>query len=230
MVEDNRGGLVICGDLFELWQSNLSKVLTKRVYLLDRFARMGVVYVLGNHDGDLRYFMPHDAAVKLTHPFFQRMCDNFVLRRAGKRFYFTHGHLADQYCSSESPGIGRIAAIYAGLKEDKNGGPMLNKYRTVEDKMEGRLDKLVGLWKRLCGKPNRYTKINRKLKGWAYHNGSIIICGHTHFPGHISGWHYNTGTWAERTNSFVCINDTGTVGVFDWANKTATPNMTELPI
>ena len=32
-VEDNHGRLVICGDLFELWQSNISKVLTKRIWL-----------------------------------------------------------------------------------------------------------------------------------------------------------------------------------------------------
>lgn len=232
MVEDNHGALVICGDLFELWQSNVSKVLTKRVYLLDRLARMGTIYVLGNHDADLRYFMEgsHNGGIQLTHQFFQRMCDSFTLRRAGRVFYFTHGHLADQYCSSETPGIGRITAIYSGLAEDKHGSPMLDKYRTVEDKVVGRLERFVSLWNRLRGKPDRFTEINRKLKGWADHDRSIIICGHTHFPGHIGEWHYNTGTWAERTNSFVLVNDAGTAGVFDWVNREARPNATELPI
>jgi UDP-2,3-diacylglucosamine pyrophosphatase LpxH len=230
MVEDNHGRLVICGDLFELWQSNISKVLTKRVWLLDRFARMEAVYVLGNHDADLRYFMPCNSGVKLTHPFFERMADATTLRRAGKTFYFTHGHLADQYCASETPGVGRITAIYSGLAEDKNGSPMLDKYRTVEDKVVGRLERIVSLWNRLRGKPDRFTEINRKLKDWTDHDHSVVICGHTHFPGRIGDWHYNTGTWAERVNSFACINDAGTVGVFDWANREATPNTTELPI
>ncbi len=67
-VEDNHGRLVICGDLFELWQSNVSKVLTKRMWLLDRLARMEAVYVLGNHDADLRYFVGQQHTW-LGHPF-----------------------------------------------------------------------------------------------------------------------------------------------------------------
>jgi len=232
MVDDNDGQLVICGDLFELWQSNVSKVLTKRVYLLDRLARMRTVYVLGNHDADLRYFMEssYNPGMQLTHPFFYRMCDAFTLRRAGKQFHFTHGHLADRYCSSETPGLGRITAIYSGLAEDRNGSPMLNKYQTVEDKVVGRLARLVSLWNRLRGKPTRAVEINRKLKTWADYEHSVIICGHTHAPGHIGDWLYNTGTWAERTNSFVQVNDDGIVGVFNWVKQQAVSNLTELPI
>ena len=84
------------------------------------------------------------------------------------------------------------------------------------------------------GKPDRFTEIDRALRDWRERNSGteydVIVCGHTHFPGHIGGWHYNSGTWAERTNSFVCIDDNGTAGVFDWTNGRAIPNETELPI
>jgi len=233
MVEQSGSRLVICGDLFELWQSNISKVLTKRVRLLDRLDRMKAIYVLGNHDADLRYFMAGDREW-LNHPFFRRMADSFSQVIGPRRFHFTHGHFADPYCAGDTPGLGRITAIYSGLAEDRNGGPMLDKYRTVEDKVVGRLEKLVSLWNRLRGKPDRFTEINRNLRDWREGKGGtvydVVVCGHTHFPGRIGGWHYNSGTWAERTNSFVRIDDDGTAGVFDWTNGRAIPNETELPV
>ena len=132
-VEQRSGRLVICGDLFELWQSNISKVLTHRKWLLDRLAKMQTTYVLGNHDSDLYYFMLQEGW--LTHPFFHRMCGSCYLKMGGKTFHFIHGHEADPYCASDVPGLGRITAIYSGLAEDRNGGPMLDKYNTVEQKV-----------------------------------------------------------------------------------------------
>ncbi len=232
MVEAVCGRLVICGDLFELWQSNISKVLTKRVWLLDRLDRMKAIYVLGNHDADLRYFLFGEREW-LNHQFFRRMTDSFSQVVGGRRFHFTHGHAADPYCAGDTPGVGRIVAIYAGLAEDRNGSPMLDKYRTVNDKVVGRLEKLVSLWSRLRGEPDRFTAINRKLHELLVQptNGyDVVVCGHTHFPGRIGDWHYNTGTWAERVNSLVRIDNDGTVGVFDWKNGEPIANTIELPI
>jgi len=166
----------------------------------------------------------------LNHPFFRTMQDSLTLNINGRPFHFIHGHQADPYCARDTPGLGRITAIYSGLAEDKHGGPMLNKYRTVEDKVVGRLEKLVSLWNRMRGKPDRFTEIDRRLRDIRDAEAAVVICGHTHFPGRIGEWHYNTGTWAERTNSFVCIDEKGTAGVFDWMNGRATANPTELPI
>ena len=228
LVEDDHGHLVICGDLFELWQSNISKVLTKRIRLLDRLARMEVVYVLGNHDADLRYFVGEQRSW-LDHPFFERMCLACHLNLGDKSFQFIHGHEADPYCSDDTPGLGRITAIYSGLAEDRNGSPMLDEYRTVEQRVVGRMERLVSFWNWLRGKPDRFTEINRGLRDMPP-VADVVICGHTHRPGHIESWHYNCGTWAERTNSFVCITPDGSVGVFDWVDGQAVPNHTELSI
>lgn len=231
-VEADRGRLVICGDLFELWQANVSKVITKRVWLIDRLAAMETVYVLGNHDADLRYFMPGERDW-LNHPFFCRMTDSFSQVIGGRRFHFTHGHIADPYCAGDTPGLGRITAIYSGLAEDEHGGPMLDKYRTVEAKVIGPLERLVSLWGRLRGRPDRFTEINRTLHRLLVEptdGYDVVVCGHTHSPGRIGDWHYNCGTWAERTNSFVRIENDGTVGVFDWIDSRPVANETVLPI
>ena len=226
-VEQRGGRLVICGDLFELWQSNISKVLTHRKWLLDRLAKMQTTYVLGNHDSDLYYFMLQEGW--LTHPFFHRMCGSCYLNMGGKTFHFIHGHEADPYCASDVPGLGRITAIYSGLAEDRNGGPMLDKYNTVEQKVIGPMERLVSIWNWLRRKPDRFTEINRSLHDMPQ-VADVVICGHTHRPGRIGTWHYNPGTWAEHVNSFVFIHEDGTAGVFDWVNGRAVPNPTELPI
>jgi len=225
-VESQNGELVICGDLFELWQANMSRVLTWRRALMDRLAKMGATYILGNHDVDLWYFINTGL---LNHPLLSTMRAYYVTHRGGRGFYFCHGHEADPYCASKNPGLGRITAIYSGLKEDKNGGPMLNKYRTVEDRVVGRMERWVSFWNRLRGKPDRFVSINRNLK-LMIPNEAIVICGHTHLPGRIDDWHYNCGTWAERRNSFVQIDAAGRIGVYDWVGGSPQENRTELRI
>jgi hypothetical protein len=227
MVEDCHAKLVICGDLFELWQSNISKVLTKRISLLDRLARMQTYYVLGNHDADLLYFIGNNW---LTHPFFTRMTRCFAPMCGDiEGFYFTHGHEADAYCASDVPGLGRITAIYTGLAEDKNGGPMHNKYQTVESKVLGPWEKAASLWGQFRGKPSRDVEINRFLRNMRDKRRRTIVCGHTHTAGRIGNWLFNCGTWAEGVNSFVRIED-GVASVHNWANREETPNLMELPI
>ncbi len=227
-VEDNDGEIVIVGDFFELWQANISKVLTSRIWLLDRLARMNAVYVLGNHDADLKYFI--QKVGWLPHPFFDGMC-NFYYAQIGDRFFeFAHGHQVDPYCKNDTPGIGRISAIYTGLKEDRNGGPMLNKYQTVEGRVLGRFGKLFGIKNWITGKLSLAVQMNRELRETADRSVDAIVCGHTHRPGRIGDWLYNCGTWAEGKCSFVKITDDGKTEVFDWVNNKAILNTTELSI
>jgi UDP-2,3-diacylglucosamine pyrophosphatase LpxH len=240
-VEEQQGQLFILGDLFELWQGNVSKVITYRIELLDRLAQWpggGARYILGNHDADLTYFVGHGC--QLDHPFFQLILFGCAKRINGRKFYFIHGHQADPYCKGDTPGFGRIAAIYAGLKEDRNGGPLWNKYKTVEEHSIGRLERWSSILRRLIGKPGRFKAMNLELcQIRSNHECDVIVSGHTHRAGQLwskSGldWGllpiYNTGTWAEQVCSFVVINNQGQVGVFDWANGKPVPNQTRLTV
>lgn len=229
-VEKNNGQLLILGDFFELWQSNMSAVLTAREQLLDRLARMKAIYVLGNHDIDLVHFIHHNW---LGHSFFQRMCLSHTAEVAGRKFHFIHGHQTDDFCSGDTPGLGRITAIYTGLKEDRNGSPLYKgKYPTVEARSIGFLEGWVDFIGRLRGKPGRIQQMNRGLCHLLDRDRSkydVLVSGHTHRAGKIAGWSiYNTGTWAEQTNSFVVISRYGGVGVFDWVDDKAVPNQRKL--
>jgi len=232
---DMKGRLFILGDLFELWQGNVSKVLTARMDLLDRLAKMKAKYILGNHDADLLYFAPPDAQVKLSHPFFEQMVSGYGEQINGKEFYFIHGHQADPYCRGDSPGLGRITAIYSGLREDRHGSPLWNKYRTVEQRSIGRVERFGAFLRRLFGRPNRYKAMNLAFHQLQVSNDvDVLISGHTHYPGQV--WSkgflsiYNTGTWAEQVCSFVTIQQSGEVQVWDWVTGRVVPNSTRLPI
>ena len=93
-VEDCGGEIVIVGDFFELWQANISKVLTSRMWLLDRLEKMNAIYVLGNHDADLCYFIGRSGW--LSHPFFENMCKSYHTYRGSKLFEFIHGHIVGE--------------------------------------------------------------------------------------------------------------------------------------
>ena len=216
-VEAQHGELLILGDLFELWQANWSRVFTYRKHLLDRFAAMGATYILGNHDADLYYFQ---GTSWINHPLFKGMVSAVCRRIGDKKFYFCHGHVADEYCASLHPGLGRITAIYTGLREDRHGGPMLDKYRTVEQRSISRMERLVSVFKLFSGKKDRFTEINQLLLEKV--PGDVVVFGHTHTAGSVKQGGralFNCGTWAERINSFVCVDPRGTINVFDWDSE-----------
>lgn len=223
-VEQQRGELLILGDLFELWQANWSQIFTTRERLLDRFAELKATYILGNHDADLYYFQGTNW---INHPLFRSMVSHVCRFIGGRKIYFCHGHIADEYCASLVPGLGRITAIYTGLREDANGGPMLDKYRTVEQRSIGRMERLVSFFKVFSGKKDRFTEINRLLLE-KVPDADVIVFGHTHSAGKVAApdgrWLYNTGTWAERTCSFVSIEPSGAIQVWNW-NADQTPRM-----
>ena len=233
MVERNKGRLIIVGDLFELWQSNMSLVLTSWNPLLNRLAAMKAIYVLGNHDADLLHFCM--SSHRLSHPFFKTMATSRTEFADGKSFHFTHGHWADSYCAGSIPGIGRITAIYTGLKEDRNGGPFLNKYRTVEAATTGRLEWVSSVIRWFLRKPNR-TQFGRARLRELLDCYDVVVSGHTHLAGQLHTKDgplpiYNTGTWAESTCSFVLVNPYGKVGVFDWVGgRISVPNVTKLKV
>jgi UDP-2,3-diacylglucosamine pyrophosphatase LpxH len=224
-VESQNGQLIILGDLFEFWQANVSKVVMRHLTLLDRLAKMKACYVVGNHDADLLHFC---GTRILGHPFFNQMtpaCDAVV---GGKRFKLVHGHQADPYCASDTPGKGRISAIYSGLWEDRHGSPWINKYETVEEATVGRVERLLSMIHRLLGRADRFKAMNQRLRT-LYPEYDVIISGHTHRAGAVQPRLFNTGTWAERVNSFVRITPEGEAGVFDWVEGRAVPNTTKLP-
>lgn len=224
-VERRRGKLIIAGDLLDFWQANISKVIVTWLPLLKRLNEMEAVYVLGNHDSDLNHFLGRQL---IDVPLINNARREYSFTMGGRTFQVIHGHEADPYCSSEDPGTGRITAILTALSEDRHGGPRLGTSSTVESRVLGPMERAVSLWGRLCGKPDRYKAMNRKLR--ELRHTEVLISGHTHKAGRIDGWYYNTGSWSEFVNSYVEVRLDGSVCLFDWVGRLNRNNYTELPV
>ena len=44
----------------------------------------------------------------------------------------------------------------------------------------------------------------------------VVVYGHTHHPGRIGDYHFNSGSWARTNDTYVCIEDDGAVEVYEW--------------
>ncbi len=207
-VGDNR--LIIGGDLFDLWQSNVSKALLYYDPLLQRFDKMQAEYIVGNHDFDLVHFIGQDY---LNRPFFKRMTGPILATYPTRVIKFVHGHESDKYCRDETPGFSHLLTIITGMLADYNGGPMKGKW-TVEQVFVGTLEKLLRFWQWWNDKP--IYNVVAGLKS-ARLGDETIVAGHTHEPG-SSDWYYNSGCWCAQTDSFIEVAEDGTPTVFDWVD------------
>ena len=250
-VERENSELIILGDLFDFWQANFSRVLTSGfgTELIGKLGQLKVTYVIGNHDIDLVGFIDQ----KLLSPaLFQTLSGPFSRRIGGKTFHFMHGHEIDPYNRDEVPGKGRLLTIFAGMAESLVGSPNLADGRSVEtvleQRSEGVLNQLKAWGRRVLAKilllfgvqsnelspaqnPDRAAEMLLNYKAHKEENEyDVLVVGHTHQPGHMDGWYFNTGSWATTDNNFVRITPAGGVQVFDWNNGNPRPNDTVLSL
>lgn len=150
MVKRDGGNLLIIGDMFELWQSNVGDVLSKNIGLLDELAGLeNLLIILGNHDMDLYGLVAcRELRLQDAHPIFSKIhvsgktpgdSRKIFIRKFGDMTYgFIHGNEIDHYNSSSVPGVGRAITILAGIIEDAVGGPYLPKSKKLveEDLLE----------------------------------------------------------------------------------------------
>jgi UDP-2,3-diacylglucosamine pyrophosphatase LpxH/uncharacterized membrane protein HdeD (DUF308 family) len=232
------GELFILGDLFELWQMNLSNLLVKRREILDHLAALRVVYVPGNHDVDLAHFIGTDF---LDHPFFRRMRAPFDREIGGRRFRFFHGHETDPFNAGDDPGFGRMLAIFGGIFEDEHGSPLLPGGEGVGDVLEQFGESMLTIWKCAAAtmadrpaaragedvRPNAAltpaqdpdrlvehvagVRADRDRRGY-----DVAVLGHTHKAGRIGDWYFNSGTWVGPLNAFLRISPDGEVRHLEW--------------
>jgi hypothetical protein len=150
MVRKDGGNLLIIGDMFELWQSNVGDVLSKNIDFLNELITVdNLLIILGNHDMDLYGLVScKELELQNAHPIFSKIyvhkTDNhdgpkiFVRKFGDLSYGFIHGNEIDHYNSSSVPGIGRAITILAGIIEDTVGGPYLPKSKKLveEDLLE----------------------------------------------------------------------------------------------
>ena len=215
-VEAESGQLYVLGDLFDFWQANMSRAVTAYLDLLTRLNKMRAVYVAGNHDCALSAFIGQPALMP-GHPFFLREVRGFEQTIGGRRFAFLHGHESDPYCRDLNPGMGEITAIISGLLEDRNRGPFTANHHAVEDEFVGTLEAALTLWRHLTLQHGRMDEMLDGVEAYRKEAGAdVVVYGHTHEPGHIGDYHFNSGSWARTNDTFVRIEEDGRTAVWEW--------------
>ncbi len=230
--------LIVLGDLLEFWQESLGSVIVKRLEVLDWLAQVKATYVIGNHDIDLQALIGRRL---LAHPFFERMSLAFTREIAGKKFKFLHGHEVDVLNAAESPGVGRAVTILAGVAEDINGSPTWYG-RSVENTLESLVTWPLSAWRlfaRLTNfhklpmpsmsqamtpaqRPGRADDIITALQRERATEGfDVAVVGHTHQPGRVGNWYYNSGSWVDQNSDFIKIDAAGNTQLFKWTTAGA---------
>jgi len=218
-VDAERGQLYVLGDLFDFWQANVSGAIVAYLDLLTRLDKMQAVYVVGNHDGDLANFIGNPSLMP-GHPFFLREVRAFERDIAGRRFAFLHGNEGDPYCRDANPGIGEVTAIISALLEDRNKGPFTASHHAVEDEFVGTLEGALTLWRKLTFQHGRMDEMLHGVEEYRKQKAAdVVVYGHTHEPGCIGDYHFNTGSWARTNDTFVRIEEDGRTHVWEWLSN-----------
>jgi UDP-2,3-diacylglucosamine pyrophosphatase LpxH len=221
-VEESHGRLLVIGDLFDWWQANLGATLNAYRPLLDRLDALGAEWIVGNHDNALEPLI--GTPLMIDHPMFRRSRRPFEETIGGRKFAFLHGHEADPYCCDLNPGTGEITAIISGMLEDRNKGPMTRRGHAVEDEFVGTLERALTLWRTLTFQHGRQAEMVAGVEKYRQEKQcDVVVYGHTHEPGRIGDYHFNSGSWARQHDTYVVISDNGQASVWEWLGDKAVP-------
>jgi UDP-2,3-diacylglucosamine pyrophosphatase LpxH len=222
-VEKSGGQLYILGDLFDWWQANLSASVRAYKDLLERLACVGVGllgtnWIAGNHDSALTDFIGTEIKLRgIEMPVMSRAFETTI---GGRRFAVLHGHESDPYCRSMNPGTGEITAIISGMLEDRNQSPFDRRGHAIEDEFVGTLEAALTLWRKLTFQHGRLDEMIDNVEAYRKEAGAdVVIYGHTHEPGQIGNFHYNTGSWCRKEDTFVRIENDGAVSLWQWTDR-----------
>ena len=222
-VDQNEGLIYILGDMFDWWQCNLGASLVAYKAELDALYALST-WVPGNHDSDFTPILGHPF-LTCPHPLLQYGQKPFTQAIGNRTFAFLHGHEADPYCSSINPGTGELTAIISGMLEDKSG-PDTGQ---TEENSVGRLESLLTIYRRMTGQHGRLDEMIDNVEAYREsHVADVVVSGHTHAPGRIGTHYYNTGAWCRDMDTFVQIEDDGTVRMFVWDGYMPVPFDKEL--
>jgi UDP-2,3-diacylglucosamine pyrophosphatase LpxH len=218
-VSDSDGTLIILGDLLDLWQTTAARSIGSYRNLLKRLTYTGAhgygaSWLVGNHDNALGSSPESLCDIELPGCPVRR--GPFETTIGGRKFAFLHGHEADPFCHDENPGLGEITAILSGMAEDRNKGPIRNG-KAVEDQTTGRLEEALTIWRKLTGGKSRLDEMIDNVEKYRLDKkADVVLYGHTHSPGHIGDYHFNTGSWCRDRDTFVSIDAAGVVSMFEW--------------
>ena len=247
--QDPNGCLVLAGDVFEFWQSMHGDVVSTYLPLLKGLVIRGSVFLVGNHDIDLRGFVN----LPLQVPFIDMLTTEVIVNRGSREIHIRHGHEFDKFNDpNKSMLLGKIVTLAVGQLELKFGTSIGG--RVTEDIFAEawesnkafplRMWDAVSSWRvrtgmkilvraaqflrRLYGRTagerskvgDQLNDLRRLLDG--YHKSYpnyLLVTGHTHKPGWHGDWYVNAGAWQGKEAHYVRITPDGQISLHEWPGQ-----------
>ena len=195
--------LVLNGDIIDSWHlrrkpAHWSSQHTRFIRLVLRKMEKedtDVIYLRGNHDDELRRFMP----LRLSR---LQIADQHLHDTPHGRYLVLHGDVFDQV-TTHCRWLSVLGSI--GYDQLLRLNRVWNWWRRLRGKEYFSLSKAIkARVKQAVSFAGRYED---QLKDLARHRGAAgIICGHIHTPAdkHLDGIHYlNSGDWVESRTAVV---------------------------
>lgn len=244
-IQQENGRLIICGDLFELWRYRLEDVVERWEKLLDRLAKMDMVYITGNHDPLLE---PSYAASLSWHPVLSRLSKPFCQKIGQRTFCFMHGHEVDPLIHPKVIRWAPLLRYVSGALEFNTDACLITSDALTETLLEVG-EQISRLWKKISFNvekaldetiaaiaPEGLTRFKqpirtRNMLARFYRQQQqglydITVAGHTHSAGRFGQWYFNCGCWTRMPVSLLRIDPDGQTQVYNWTKQGLEKNLT----
>ncbi len=208
-VEREAQELVVVGDLFELWQAELDKILFKHIdvvnKLLDLRKKLKVTYVIGNHD-----YIPFARLVKANVgiQIEYRDEENGIVAEHGNR-YDVFNRYKNPLRSIKSPAGKHLTFFVAGLERlihpdidqwAKNALENVDEFLREAALIR---NKVTPSSKEYLLKGGHFGEFEKAVRGHIRKGAKIVVFGHTHkaqLDVMGDGIYANCGSWVDGTD------------------------------
>lgn len=194
--------LILCGDIIDMWHFRKGYWDEHHLKVLRRILKMAangvaVDYIAGNHDDELRRYLPISLGGLQVH-------DRLELDLAGRRTLFLHGDAADLLVGTPRWLSGLGTTCYDGLEVISN---LINRVRRLFG--GGRASLATAIKERLPMAARHIARFEEVVARMAAAQGcEAVVCGHIHVPRlrriSVAGRdidYLNSGDWVESCSA-----------------------------
>lgn len=216
-VEREAQELVVVGDLFELWQAKLDKILFKHIDVVNKLLtlrkKLKVTYVIGNHD-----YIPFARLVKsnVGIQIEYRDEENGIVAEHGNRYDVFNRYKNPLRAIKWPPG--RYFTVFlAGLERLINPGIDMWFKNAIENMDDFRREvslirnRVTPSSKEYLTKGGHFGEFEKAVKGHIHRGAKIVIFGHTH-KAQLNvignGIYANCGSWVDSVDpTYIAYSD-----------------------
>ncbi len=162
--QDDISGIVLLGDILDLWRNSNSKVLLQNLDILGQLSRLDTKknYLVGNHDYAIFSLLDQSSVPTDSTGVLDQVSETLELAHDGQKLKFIHGHQVDYWSSLRFYETFSKAMCFVDINEEELSDVwvIINKFaENLPESTRGQLDSLsretqIALEQKLAGPLN----------------------------------------------------------------------------